>query len=70
MKVSELAGQLRELVLRGYGDCDVVVTDDGETILWTLGDESPEPMRDDDGRLCALSETPPASMDGVVVVLG
>lgn len=70
MKVSELAGRLGELARLGYGDCDVVVTDDGETILWTLGDEPPEPMRDDDGRLCALSETPPASMDGVVVVLG
>jgi hypothetical protein len=48
----------------------VVVTDDGETILWTLGAEPPEPMRDEHGGLGALGETPPASMDRIVVALG
>jgi hypothetical protein len=70
MKVSELAGRLAELTRLGYGDCDVVVTDDGETILWTLGAEPPEPMRDEHGGLGALGETPPASMDRIVVALG
>lgn len=69
MRVSELAGRLGELARLGYADCRVVVTDDGKSVLWTLGEEPPEPMQSDGTELHALDETPPASIDGVVVVL-